>query len=259
MKKILFLAILLFCVFDSAQAQLFRSSKDTGNVVWKIRFSPDYGLQTLAKSENYGYKGEYFTGGQTGTWIWRGYDSTTVMNKNTDKINTMAMTISLNMYKNAWLGFSYHPTIVREDYIAYSWGGGGYQNQYFLFGLSANAGYDFVLPFANRRFSIQPTAYYGGYQSFGNRLYEYIGKETYWGIRPVLAFRPFKQNEFRVWMNYQQFNYNENRPSSVFPDKNREVYRNVSTLSWGIGYNFNITIKEDYERKSKKKKKKEKE
>lgn len=249
MRYSLFL-FLLFAGFYQLPAQIFRAKSDTSALTWKIRFVTDIGFQVLSKTEHQFYDGEkiYFSGNQS-YWKWATKDSTSKGPSSLEKVSAFRLGVMLNLVDNLYVGFSYTPLLMRR-YKTYYYNGvpmGNSLETVVLFSLGGTVGYDYTMPFY-KRLSLQPSVSVGGYQS--NPDYEGPGREWFYEGRLGIAFRPFRNNQLRLWGAYQNYAYRENAPSYVF-DKNRTVKTDVTAFVWGLGYSFNINIKEDYKREVK--------
>lgn len=249
--------LLLFAGIHTLPAQIFRAKSDTSAMTWKIRFVPDIGLQVISKTEQQFYQGEkiYFQGNDN-YWKWVTNDTSIKGPSSLEKVSAFRLGVMLNLVDNVYVGFSYTPLLMRR-YKTYYYNGqpvGTNLETVTLFSLNGTVGYDYTLPFY-KRLTLQPSVSLGGYQS--NRDYEGPGNEWFYEGRLALAFRPFKNNQIRVWGAYQNYAYRENAPSYIF-DQNRTVKIDVAALTWGLGYSFNINIKEDYKRERKEPKEKKK-
>lgn len=250
MRYYCFLLAFLMGIF-TLQAQLFRARSDTSAMTWKIRFVPDIGFQTLSKTEHQFYDGEklYYDANDS-YWKWATLDSSSKGPSALEKVSSFRLGVMLNLVDNLYVGFSYTPLLMRR-YKTYNWGGGPYTQleTTVLFSLGGSVAYDYHLPFY-KRLTLQPSVTLGGYQS--NGFYEGPGRELFYEGRMGLAFRPFRHNQLRVWCAYQNYSYRENAPSYIY-DKNRTVKTDVAAFAWGMGYSFNIDIKEDFVRHRKEK------
>ncbi len=256
LKPIFALLFLLIGIQLSVSAQLFGSKTDTSGMIWRIRFNLDVGLSPLSTKVRDSYAGEYYHT-PTQTWQWRSWDSTrTGLHKllppqgvTTPRIlQTVSgqLNVSMNLYKNFYLGFNYTPLII-QDYSSTDSNSFNYYKTIALVGLGTSFGYDFIMPF-HKRLSLQPVISLGGYADGGGEgYYEGLGSEWFKEVRLGITYRAFKYDQLRVLGAWNQFSYRENLPSIVFPDKNRTVNSDVSSFYIGIGYVVNLYIKEEIE------------
>ncbi len=248
----LLLLIALFTGISALKAQIFRPRSDTSAMTWRVRFVTDIGFQVLSKTEHNFYSGErlYFDNNDS-YWKWVTQDTSTKGPSALEKVSSLRLGVMLNLVDNLYVGFSYTPLLMRR-YVSYYYLGqpqGSYLETIPLFSLGGTVAYDYHFPFY-KRLTLQPSATVGGYQSSG--LYEGPGREFFYEGRLGLAFRPFRHNQLRVWCAYQNYSYRENGPSYVFPE-NRTVKTDVAAFAWGMGYSFNLDIKEDFVRTKKEK------
>lgn len=273
LKGIVIFLFLFSGLYFSAQAQLFGSRTDTSGMVWRIRFNLDAGVSPLSTVVRDSYAGEYYHS-PTQVWQWKTWDSTrTGLHKllppqgvTTPRIlQTVSgqLNVSMNFFKDFYLGFNYTPLII-QDYSSADSNSFNFYRTISLVGLGTSFGYDFTMPF-HKRLSLQPVISLGGYADGGGEgYYEGLGSEWFKEVRLGVTYRAFKYDQLRIWGAWNQFSYRENLPSIVFPDKNRVVKSDISSFYIGVGYVVNLNIKEEIDEspkppKVKKERKKNKE
>ncbi|MDP5168919.1 MAG: hypothetical protein NWR72_01635 [Bacteroidia bacterium] len=249
-KRALFL-IFLSLSSISLHAQLFGPSMDTTRT-WRFKFDIDMGAVLPYFTERDAYQGESLLGSE---WTWRQFDSTLTNLTSFNKINLISLSMGLNLYRGLYLGFSYHPLIVR-GFSTNPGGGGVYTRERVLVALAGNLSYDWALPFYDR-ISIQPSISAGNYQS--NPYHEGVGSEYFGEAKLGIGYRPLRLHYLRAWVAYGGYSYRESTPSLIFP-QTRVVKSDFRYLNVGVGVSFRLPVREEPlpEDDSKKKKKKRK-
>jgi len=91
-----------------------------------------------------------------------------------------------------------------------------------------------------KRLYVNPSLSFGTYQ--GNDLFTGVGKEWYTDIKLAVLYNIGNKFGIRVFADYNNWLYREKSTSIPFPDKNRIVKSNVSTLNFGAGLSYRFFL-----------------
>ncbi|MEM9983832.1 MAG: hypothetical protein AAF804_01935 [Bacteroidota bacterium] len=250
MKKASLAFLSLLVLAGSAQAQIFGTPPEGEGRQWNIRFVVDPGFTTPYARYRDFYRGERYTPATDSTaarWDWAEWDTVDNEILRYYKVGHVRLGVLLNVWDNFYVGVNY------TFYLIQGFPRGRVDNSFGSYvywpfiSLSGSVNYDYVLPFLDRRFSLQPTLSYGSYQA--NRNFEGVGQEYSFESRLGLAyrFRKLGQSQIRLWANYQHLTYQSSETSFVFPERRREIGSTWDMLSVGAGLVWHISIEEDPE------------
>jgi len=210
---------------------------------YKLSFRLDYSLNNLNFKNNLRYEGEYFQN-NTQEYTWETYDSTLINNKEIYKNTNLKFDLMLSITKPLNIGLSYHLVNIQAEVTKTDpFNGTSSSIEFFpFFALAAMVDYKIAIK-PIKRLYLNPSVSLGTFQ--GVELFTGIGREWYADLKLALLYNLGKKERFgvRLYGDYSNWLYREKRTSRPFPDRNRIVKGDMSSINFGFGlaYRFILT------------------
>ncbi len=245
-EKSLYIILLLFlyCGFAGAQTDSINLKlAEKPQKKYNLTFRLDYALNDLNFKNTFQYEGEYYKNESEG-YIWRSIDSTLININDISRSANFKLDLMISVIEPLNIGLSYHllNKQVRREVIGANNNTYTTTDFYPFFALAGMVDYKIAIK-PIKRLYLNPSVSFGTYQ--GNKLFTGVGKEWYADIKLAILYNIGNHFGLRVYGDYSNWFYREKGASTPFPDKNRIVKSNVSSIDFGVGLSYRFFLVPD--------------
>jgi len=223
---------------DSTTTDLSKKPKKNYNLSFRL----DYSLNDLNFKNNLYYEGEYYEN-NTGEYTWKTFDSTLINYDDIYKHTNLKFDLMLSISKSLNIGLSYHLLNIQASIEKTDPFNGTHSSIEFFpfFALAGMVDYKFAIKPVKRLY-LNPSVSLGTYQ--GLDLFTGVGREWYSDVKLAILYNIGKKERFgvRLYGDYNNWLYREKRSSRPFPDRNRIVKANLSSINFGFGLSYRFIL-----------------
>lgn len=243
-KSFCILLITIICLsninaqIDSVELIQFEKPKKKYNLTFRI----DNSLNDINFKNNLYYEGEYLKSNPE-EYIWKTYDSTLLNYNDFSRLTNFKFDLMISISKPLNIGFSYHLlNIQTQEMVSNNPNSTATRTEFYpFFALAGVVDYKLAIKPVKRLY-INPSISMGTYQSV--KLFTGIGKEWYTDLKLAVLYNIGKKETFgvRLYGDYSNWLYREKRTSRPFPDRNRIVKANLSSINFGFGLAYRFIL-----------------
>jgi len=241
-KQFLFLIIaILSTIVTLAQTDSDLSEKPTKK--YNLTFRLDYGLSDLNFKNNFSYEGERLKDSGD-EYFWHTFDSIIINNNDIERSSNIKFDLMFSIIEPLNIGLSYHFLNKRTETLIERVGEDPYFTTEFypFFALAGMIDYKIAIKPVKRLY-VNPSLTVGTYQ--GNKLFTGVGKEWYGDIKLAILYNIGNHLGVRVYADYSNWLYREKKESRPFPERNRIVKSDISSLNFGVGLSYRFFLVPD--------------
>jgi len=218
---------------------------------YNLTFRLDHSIKELDFKNKFSYEGEYFKSIAEGH-IWQTYDTIVIDNNKptfkeygrTNYNPNFKFDLLISIIEPLNIGLTYHllnkRTEERTERPDGSFSGRSYY--YTFFALAGVVDYKIAIK-PIKRLYLNPSVSFGAYQAYQDaNLFSGVGKEWYTDIKMALLYNIGNKLGIRVFADYSNWLYREKSKSTPFPERDRIVKGNVSSINFGAGLSYRFFL-----------------